>query len=152
MTFPLEQLILNVEGRYFKPEELSRIHGFLTAWPERTQLYRLIRDQEDTLVQATLTLLKGEVVGLNGRTVELCDQDLRLVLRHCSLAMLLEDGELVKERLVEWLEDQARLYDLSSTYEKALRLLQTSLKKHLPSNLVDALRPYLTQVQVALIF
>ena len=152
MTFPLEQLILNAEGRYFKPEEIQQIQEFLAAWPQRTQAYRLIRDQEEMLVQETLTLLKGEVITLNGRTVELCEQDLRLVLRHCSLAMLLEDSELVKERLIEWLEEQARLYDLSSTYEKALRLLQNTLKKHLPGNVVDGLRPYLTQVQVALIF
>ncbi|MEN9240599.1 MAG: hypothetical protein Q6J68_07535, partial [Thermostichales cyanobacterium SZTDM-1c_bins_54] len=125
---------------------------FLATWSERSQNYRLIRDQEDAIIQETLTLLRGEVMNLSGRILELCEQDLRLVLRHCSWAMLLEDSDLVKERLLEWLEEQARLYDLSSTYETALRHLQTTLKKYLPNHVLEALRPYITQVQVALIF
>ncbi|GAB4210864.1 MAG: hypothetical protein OHK0012_02250 [Synechococcales cyanobacterium] len=152
MTLALEHLVLDAEGRYFKPEEVDRIKTYLTTWPDRQKSYQWIRDQETPLVQETLTLLKGDVPGLVGRILELCDHDLRLVLRQCSLAMLLEDGDLVKERLVEWLEDQARLYDLSSTYEIALRHLQNVLKKHLPSTQLEAIRPYVTQVQVALIF
>ncbi|MEN9204688.1 MAG: hypothetical protein Q6K99_02790 [Thermostichales cyanobacterium BF4_bins_65] len=152
MTFPLEQIILHAEGRYFKPEEIEQIQTFLATWSERSQNYRLIRDQEDAIIQETLTLLRGEVMNLSGRILELCEQDLRLVLRHCSWAMLLEDSDLVKERLLEWLEEQARLYDLSSTYETALRHLQTTLKKYLPNHVLEALRPYITQVQVALIF
>ncbi len=152
MTQHIDQLMIEAEGRYLKPEEIKSIKDYVMGWPKRQHVYRMLRDHESTMIAQTLSQLQQEIPHLTPQVLELCQRDLALSLRQCGLAMLLVDEELLKERLIEWIEEQARLYDLRDVYEALYRLLQQSLKQHLAPGELEFIRPYVTQAQVALIF
>lgn len=152
MTQPIEALLIEAEGKYLTAEALDSLKTYVKGWPERRSVYQHLRSKERALVAATLQDLDQEMPALPPRVRELCQRDLVLALRHCAMAMLIQEEELLQERLIEGLEDQVRLYDLQETYTTLYRLLQQTLKHQLPPSHLELIRPYITQAQVALIF
>ena len=152
MTQAIDSLLIEAEGRYLTPAALDQLKIYVKGWPERRSAYQRLRSLEKTLVLATLKDLQQESPDLSPRVQELCQRDLVLALRHSTLAMLLQEEDLLQERLIDWMEEQVRLYDLQGTYTTLYRLLQQNLKQQLSSSDLELIRPYITQVQVALIF
>jgi hypothetical protein len=89
---------------------------------------------------------------LSPQVLDLCRRHLLLLLRHSAMAMLLQDENLLKERLLEWMEEEVRLYGLQRVYEVAYRIFQQELRDHLAPGELEFIRPLITQVQVALLF
>lgn len=83
--------------------------------------------------------------------MDLCRRHLSLLLRHSALAMLLQDENLLKERLIDWMEEEVRLYGLQNVYEVAHRLFQQELKDCLQPGELEFIRPLITRVQAALL-
>jgi hypothetical protein len=115
-------------------------------------VYQILREREGQMVSHTLNALKQEMPSLSGQVLDLCQRHLLLLLRHSAMAMLLQDEELLKERLIEWMEEEVGLYGLQSVYEIAYRIFQQELKDHLAPGELEFIRPWITQVQVALLF
>lgn len=152
MTQAIEALLIEAEGKYLTAEALDPIKTYVKGWPERRSAYQQLRSSEKTIVLDTLKELQRERPTLSPQVLELCKRDLVLALRHCAMAMLLQEEELLQERLIEWLEEQVRLYDLQDLYTALYRLLQQTLKQQLSPGNLELIRPYVTQAQVALIF
>ncbi|MCF2970634.1 hypothetical protein L1047_05420 [Synechococcus sp. Nb3U1] len=152
MSSAFEQMLIEAEARYLKPDELSQLKSHILGWPKRQHVYRILREREGQMVGRTLNALKQEMPSLSGQVLELCQRHLLLLLRHSAMAMLLQDEELLKERLIEWMEEEVRLYGLQSVYEIAYRIFQQELKDHLAPGELEFIRPLITQVQVALLF
>ncbi|MGQ9838628.1 MAG: hypothetical protein ACUVRV_11875 [Cyanobacteriota bacterium] len=152
MVSALEQMLIAAEARYLKPDELNQLKSHILGWPKRQHVYRILREKEGQIVSRTLNALKQEMPSLSGQVLDLCQRHLLLVLRHSAMAMLLQDEELLKERLIEWIEEEVRLYGLQSVYEIAYRIFQQELKDHLALGELEFIRPWVTQVQVALLF
>ncbi|MEN9225934.1 MAG: hypothetical protein Q6L60_11505 [Thermostichus sp. HHBFW_bins_43] len=152
MASSIERMLIEAEARYLKPEELGQLKAYVLGWPKRQHVYRILRERESQMVSRTLNALKQEMPSLSGQVLELCQRHLLLLLRHSALAMLLQDEELLRERLIEWMEEEVRLYGLQSVYEIAYRIFQQELKDHLTAGELEFIRPFITQVQVALLF
>lgn len=152
MTQALDSLLIEAEGKYLTQDALDQLKTYVKGWPQRRSAYQRIRSLEKSLVLDTLRDLRQEIQTLSPPIKERCQRDLILILRHAAMAMLLEQEELLQERLIDWMEEQVRLYDLQDTYTSLYRLLQHNLKQQLASADLDLIRPYITQAQVALIF
>ncbi len=152
MASSFEQMLIEAEARYLKPEELGQLKAYVLGWPKRQHVYQVLRERESQMVSRTLNALKQEMPSLSGQVLDLCQRHLLLLLRHSAMAMLLQDEELLKERLIEWMEEEVGLYGLQSVYEIAYRIFQQELKDHLAPGELEFIRPFITQVQVALLF
>ncbi len=152
MASSFEQMLIEAEARYLKPEELGQLKAYVLGWPKRQHVYQVLRERESQMVSRALNALKQEMPSLSGQVLDLCQRHLLLLLRHSAMAMLLQDEELLKERLIEWMEEEVRLYGLQSVYEIAYRIFQQELKDHLAPGELEFIRPFITQVQVALLF
>ncbi len=151
MVSPLEQMLIEAEARYLTPEQLEQLKAYVLGWPKRLHVYRAVREGESQMVSRTLDTLQKEMPNLSPQTVNLCQQHLLLLLRQSALAMLLQDENLLKERLIEWMEEEVRLYGLQSVYEVVHRTFQQELRKHLTPGELEFIRPWITQVQAALL-
>lgn len=152
MVSPLEQMLIESEARYLKPEELEHLKAYVLGWPKRQHVYRVLRERESQVVSQTLNALQKEMPDLSPQVLDLCRRHLLLLLRHSAMAMLLQDENLLKERLLEWIEEEVRLYGLQRVYEVAYRIFQQELRDHLAPGELEFIRPLITQVQVALLF
>ncbi|MEN9222636.1 MAG: hypothetical protein Q6M04_09390 [Thermostichus sp. BF3_bins_97] len=152
MASSIEQMLIEAEARYLKPEELGQLKAHILGWPKRQHVYQILRERESQMVSRTLNALKQEMPSLSGQVLDLCQRHLLLLLRHSAMAMLLQDEDVLRERLIEWMEEEVRLYGLQSVYEIAYRIFQQELKDHLAPGELEFIRPFITQVQVALLF
>ncbi len=151
MVSPLEQMLIEAEARYLTPEQLEQLKAYVLGWPKRLHVYRAVREGEAQMVSRTLEALQKEMPTIAPQLVDLCRRHLLLLLRHSALAMLLQDESLLRERLIEWVEEEVRLYGLQNVYEVAHRLFQQELKEHLQPGELEFIRPWITQVQAALL-
>jgi hypothetical protein len=151
MVSPLEQMLIEAEARYLTPEQLEQLKAYVLGWPKRLHVYRVVREGESQMVSRTLDTLQKEMPNLSPQTVNLCRRHLLLLLRPSALAMLLQDENLLKERLIEWMEEEVRLYELQSVYEVVHRTFQQELRDHLTPGELEFIRPWITQVQAALL-
>jgi hypothetical protein len=151
MVSPLEQMLIEAEARYLTLEQLDQLKAYVLGWPKRQHVYRALREGEAQMVGRTLEALQKEMPNLSPQVVDLCRRHLLLLLRHSALAMLLQDENLLKERLIDWMEEEVRLYGLQNVYEVAHRLFQQELKDCLQPGELEFIRPLITRVQAALL-
>ena len=151
MVSPLEQMLIEAEARYLTSEQLDQLKAYVLGWPKRQHVYRALREGEAQMVGRTLEALQKEMPNLSPQVVDLCRRHLLLLLRHSALAMLLQDENLLKERLIDWMEEEVRLYGLQNVYEVAHRLFQQELKDCLQPGELEFIRPLITRVQAALL-
>ena len=151
MVSPLEQMLIEAEARYLTPEQLEQLKAYVLGWPKRLHVYRAVREGESQMVSRTLSALQKEMPNLSPQMVDLCRRHLLLLLRYSALAMLLQDEDLLKERLIEWMEEEVRLYGLQSAYEVAYRICQQELRDRLAPGELEFIRPLITQAQAALL-
>ncbi|MGF1577305.1 MAG: hypothetical protein ACFCU9_15455 [Cyanophyceae cyanobacterium] len=151
MHQPIESILIQAESRFLKPDELNQLKVYLHSWPERQGAYQSLRDQEASLVQQTLNQLERDRPDLSAPLLEICQKDLLLILRQSAMAMLMTDEGLLQERAIAWIEDQLQMYPLQTAYEAMIRILNAQLKHQLGSQEMELIRPYMTQVQVALL-
>ncbi len=151
MHQPIEQLLIQAESRYLKAGELDQLRAYLQSWPERQQTYQTLRERESSIFKQTLIQLQRDRPDLTAPLLEIAQRDLLVILRQSALAMLLGDESLLQERAIGWVEDQIQLYSLQTAYEAMLRILNGQLKQQLGSRELELIRPYVTQVQVALL-
>lgn len=152
MGSQIEQVLIEAEARYLQADGIDQLKHFVKGWPQRQSIYLTLRAQEPQILRTAMGQLQSEEPGLTPQVLGLCQQDLALTLRQAAMAMLLQDEELLKQGLLEWLEEQVRLYNLQQVYEAAFRALQAALKTCLSPAQLEFIKPFVTQAQVTLLF
>jgi hypothetical protein len=152
MGSQIEQVLIEAEARYLQADGIDQLKHFVKGWSQRLSIYQTLREQEPQILLTAMGHLQSEKLGLTPQVLSLCQQDLALTLRQAAMAMLLQDEDLLKQGLLEWLEEQVRLYNLQQVYETAFRSLQTALKTCLSPAQLEFIKPFVTQAQVTLLF
>lgn len=129
----IESIFDEAENRYLKPEELGVIGQYVESLPERLEAYSKIRDNEIAVMQAVADQLQSEFSSAKVEVLERCIKNALLVLRHCSMGMLLNDFTLIEERLLNWLVQNIQAYNTQQ--------IDTALYKNLNQKLKQVLSP-----------
>ncbi|MFM7885340.1 MAG: hypothetical protein ACKPCM_01300, partial [Pseudanabaena sp.] len=79
-------------------------------------------------------------------------KNLVIVLRYSSMAMLLNDENFLKERLLNWLEGIMSMRDLCRLNDTLYKLLNQTLKQQFGSSQLALIQPLITAAQVTLIY
>jgi hypothetical protein len=120
--------------------------------PDRLQLYKLIRDREIDILQAVANQVPAELANVTDEELESGIKNLILVLRYSSMAMLLNDENFLKQRLLNWLEGIMSMRDMRRLNETLYKLLNQELKKQFSSTQLLLIQPLITAAQVTLIY
>lgn len=146
----LETIFDEAENRYLKPEELNILGRYVDSLPERLEAYRNLRDRELNIMQAVADQLQLELPQHKVEVLERSIKNALLILRCCAMGMLLNDEDLVKERLLGWLSQTIQVYDTRAVDAVLYRLLNQRLKQALNSKQLSLLNPMLLLAQTAL--
>lgn len=144
MNSQLETILDEAENRYLKPEELNLLSQYVESLPERLEAYRAIREKEIDLMQKVADQLQAEMPQEPVENLERCIKNTILVLRQCSMSMLLNDPDLIRLRLMGWLKQIAEAYQTSHIDSALYRLLEQQLQQQLSPKHLDLLTPLLT--------
>lgn len=147
----IEAIFDDAETRYLKPEELKLITQYVQSLPERLEVYRTLRNQELEVMQWVADQLQAQMPQEAQELLERSIKNALLMLRYCSMGMLLNDEALVKERFLRWVSQSAEVYNTEKIDTALYRFLNQRLAKVLGAQQMSFLSPMLEMAQNALL-
>ena len=148
----VQELINQAQDRYLALDELRLIESYVSSLPDRLNLYKLIRDREIDILQSVADQVPTELPNVTLEDLELGIKNLVLVLRYSSMAMLLNDENFLKERLLNWLAGIMSMRDLRRLNDTLYKLLNQALKQQFSRSQLALIQPLITTAQVTLIY
>lgn len=147
----IEALLDQAESRYLKPEELDTFKHYAISLAQSLKTYELLREQEVAIFQPIADQLIKTFPDINQEILERSLKNWLLILRHCAMAMLLNDQEFLQQNLLEWLKGLVQTHQMLAVETKLYQLLQARLKAVLSPQALMLLQPFLTQAQTTLL-
>jgi hypothetical protein len=147
----IQELINQAQDRYLVSDELGLMENYISSLPDRLKLYKLIRDREIDILQAVAKQVPVELPNVTDEELESGVKNLILVLRYSSMAMLLNDENFLKQRLLNWLDGIMSMRDMRRLNETLYKLLNQGLKKQFSPTQLLLIQPLITAAQVTLI-
>jgi len=143
----LETVLERSDGSYISPEDLQTLDLTIASWQKRRQTYDWVQRREKEIVDKVLKQLSKAAPGFPKRFteegVDRCQRDISLVLRYCATAMLLADEELLKDRLLYWMQNIMRALRHQQTNDRVYQILQQVVREQLPPENSSLILPYL---------
>lgn len=147
----IEAIFDQAESRYLNPEELNLINEYVDSLPERLETYRTVRDRELELMQQVADQVQAAMPQEKIENLERSIKNALLLLRYCSMGMLLNDESFVQERLLNWLRGTMSVYNTQAIDTTLYRLLNQRLSQTLSPNQMSLLTPFLSMAQNTLL-
>lgn len=148
----IQDLINQAQDRYLAVDELGLMESYVSSLPDRLKLYKQLRDREIDLLQAVADQVPVELPNVTDAELEAGIKNLILVLRYCSMSMLLNDENFLKERLLNWLEGIMSMRDMRRLNETLYKLLNQLLRQQFSPAQLTLIQPLITSAQVTLIY
>lgn len=146
MQLFIEGIFDQAENAYLKPDELQQIGQYVASIADRISTYQAVRDRELDLIQQAADELCLDMPNLNVAVLERTVKNGMLALRHCAMAMLLNDADPMQTRLLSWLKNSIELHKEGSD-AAFFRLLKQQLSCSLNAQQMSLLEPFLNLVE-----
>ncbi|MGG6297083.1 hypothetical protein ACQ4M4_22040 [Leptolyngbya sp. AN02str] len=137
----IEAVFDEAENRYLHPDEINVLTQYVNTLPSRLETYRTLRDRELEIMQPVADQLVNEMPNESLPNLERCIKNSILVLRSCALGMLLEDEQLVRQRLEGWLSTTAQAYNSYAIDATLYRIMERQLAQVLSPQQMSLFRP-----------
>ncbi len=151
MNRQLQDLVARAEERFLADGDLKVLESYVASIPDRLATYRLLRDRELDMVQAVADEASEALPGVPEAELKKALQGLLLVLRYCAMGILTDDEDLLKQRLLGWLE-QTSGPETKKINEVIYKRFNQEVRKHLNEKQMNLLQPFITTAQVTLIY
>ncbi|WP_099834947.1 MULTISPECIES: phycobilisome protein [unclassified Synechococcus] len=146
MNSSVAELMQQSEGRYLCPDELKTLHAYVEGIPKRVRLYQVLQAKEQELVDWVMEKFQQMMPNLprqHGHLAwERCRRDLIMVWRYCCLAMLLNDEDYLRDKLLYWLETILKSFKMRDQCQPAYKLMLDSLSAVFGPEESESIRPY----------
>ena len=146
----IEEIFDDAGSRYLKIEELRLVAQYASSVPERLATYRGLRDCELDVMQWVADQLQTEMPQEPETKLERSLTNALLMLRHCGLAMLLNQDSIVRERFLNWVQPTVEVYGTQAIDARLYQLLNQRLDQTLGKQMT-LLSPILLMAQNALL-
>ncbi|GAB4211412.1 MAG: allophycocyanin subunit alpha [Synechococcales cyanobacterium] len=135
MLTQLQKLSVSVDGRYASDDELRLLDSLQSSFDLRLRAYQKLQASEPEIIKETEARVQSLDPQLLMRGVEdfrgKWRADTVRVLRFSAAAMLLDDVERLKDRLLFWFQTLMRAFRTQKSCEMTYQILQEVVKTHL---------------------
>ncbi|AFY73809.1 Phycobilisome protein [Synechococcus sp. PCC 7502] len=140
----LENVLERADGNYVTAQDLRLLDKALSSWQARKEAYNNIQVHEAEIinqaVEAMRTSDRFTAKPMDTLGVDRCRRDMILGLRCCALAMLLEDAEMLKDRVLYW---QQNIFLAMQLNYHGYKFIWLALQSQLPKEQAELFSPYL---------
>jgi len=147
MNSRVAELMHQSEGRYLRPDELKTLHAYVEGIPRRVRLYQVLQAKEQELLDRVMEKFQPMMPNLTRQhghlAWERCRRDLSMVWRYCCMAMLLNDEDYLRDKLLYWLETILKSFKMRDHCQPAYKLMLDSLTHIFGAEESEMIRPYL---------
>ncbi len=147
----IEALLDQAENRFLKGEELIAFKRQIATLSQRLKIYEFLREKEASIFQPVANKLQETFPDEKEETLERSLKHWLLVLRYCSMAMLLNDRDFIEQRLLDWVSGIVEAHQTQNIEATVCNLLQTRLKELLSEQARAILQPFLDQAKSMII-
>jgi Phycobilisome protein len=141
----LEGLVDRADGAYANKQDLRNLEHVMFSWSERKEAYLAVQDKEKSIIDRAMNSIETSKTVPTDRpmdkvTTERCRRDMTLALRSYSLAMLLQDEEMLKERFLYWQKNVLQAMGLH--HYQGVKFVLESIRVELPKEQANLFEPY----------
>jgi hypothetical protein len=151
MQSDVNSLLVQAENRYLKPEELEAFKRHAATMVQRLKIYEFLRDREAAIFDPIVKQMQTAVPENRQATLEQSLQQWILILRHCAMAMLLDDLDYLEHNLLGWLQGLVATRQSRDIEAQIDRLLLGRLEELLSPKALVYLQPSLDRVKDTLL-
>jgi len=143
----IETLFHDAESRYLKPDAIVEVSQYMSSLRERTSLYRTIRDQEITWMQPIADELEQCFPTEQVDRLENSLRNAMLSLRHCAMAMLMDDLIYLEVHFLTWFEESIKIHGTLAIDSHIHSALLEQLSQVLNTSQMRLLTPFLHEIE-----
>ncbi len=147
MLTELEHLCRDTDGRYANDAELQFLSEYTQSFALRLATYKKIRTSEALIVQqvqAQIRLKAPQVLKRGDQDLsDKWKQDTIRILRHSALALLLDDQQRLRDRLLLWFQTVMRAFNTQSNCDLTYKIMQEVIESLLTPAESQLLSPIL---------
>jgi hypothetical protein len=140
----LETLVDGADGSYASKQDLRNLEHVMFSWSERKGAYLAVENSEKLIMDRMMLLMENSNAFqdrlMNDLGVDCCRRDMTLALRGFALGMLLQDEEMLKDRVLYWQTNVLRSMGLGQY--QGYKFLEEAIYLELPKQYADLLKPY----------
>lgn len=151
MSSDVNSLLTQAENRYLKPEELQEFKRNTSTLAQRLKIYEFLRDREAVIFEPIAEQLQTAFPEAQQPIVEKSLQQWILIMRHCAMAMLLDDNDHLQNNLLDWLRGFVTTRKSQAIETKIHQLLLARLQEMLSPKALIYLQPNLDIAKDALL-
>jgi Phycobilisome protein len=138
----------DAENRYLSTDSLKEIHRYVKSVPHRLNVYRTLRDHEAKIMQVVADRLVADFGETTPEvTIERSVTNGLLVVRHCAMAMLLDNAQQLEPQLLGWLRESMQIHGTEILDVALYRYLRQVLTKAMNPQQLALIDPLLIQAQ-----
>ena len=139
MQKDFEHLFYEAEDHYLESSDLQSLKKATATLKERREIYKILRNQEVPMFQSVADSLVEAFPDENMQRLEQALKHWMSVMRYGAMAMLLNNPDYFKHRLLEWLTDMIHAQEM------------VEIEIHIFENLMQGLEEIFTREQMALL-
>ncbi len=147
MLSQLERLSREVDGRYANDTELTFAIDYVRSFNLRVQTYQKLQELESTLVQQTYAKMRSldpTVFDSAGTDISAkWKRDTLRVLRYVAIAVLMDDADTFKERLLLWFQTIMRAFSAQRSCNLTYQVMQDVIKQSMTAPQANLVCPLL---------
>lgn len=147
MQTDLESFWHRAENHYLDDQEIGEFRESVASLQRRLTTYKILRDQEKKIWQAVVDRLEINFGSEDPKILERALKHWIAVLRYGAMAMLLNHPDYLRHRLLEWLTDIVKVYQMQVIEEHIYDYLSQELSKILVREQYELLQPFLMQAK-----
>ncbi len=154
MNTAIVDIMRESEGRYLLPDEMQTLQSYIDDLPRRIRVYQTLQAKENELLDRVMEKFQPTLPNLtrqHGPTAwQRCRRDLAMAWRYCALAMVLNDEDYLRDKLLYWLETILKSFKMRDQCNPAYRMMLDSLQLVFTSEECELIRPYVMLTQMML--
>lgn len=128
MITQLEHLTRNADGRYATDRELKFLQDYILSFALRVQVYRKIQAAEATILQQVeekMQILDPHLFLSNQEDMtSKWKRDTIRVLRYSAITLLLDDPDLLRDRLLFWMQTIMKAFNAQQSCNVTYHVMQ----------------------------
>lgn len=145
MLSQLKQLSNATDGRYATDDELKFLDGYARSFYLRVQTYQRLQVAEVMIVQQVLNKVKklDPVSFQREHTEAKWKRDTVRVLRYSAIALLLDDPDTLRERLLYWFRTIMKAFGTQKNCAITYQVMQEVVQQYLTPTQANLFCPIL---------
>ncbi|MGL4499797.1 MAG: phycobilisome protein [Planktothrix sp.] len=131
----LERLSVEVDGRYATPEELDFLKSYFQSFKYRISAYQKIQKNESLIInqiQENLEKMNQNIFMQGSVNLKLkWRSDTIRVLRYSAMALLIDDPEYLRQRLLIWFSTILQAFQVQDLTQLTCKTMSDVIKNYL---------------------